>query len=247
MIFRKALFHAGFEFFSFLLYSGLGTGDKIYTPYGSEDGINLENYDYFAVIDGNRKKLQVAEITALNVYFKKPDDVETRDLTPLEIVYKNSGRDFLSDPISSDDAVKKGFFDNLDNLWGVIGLAAALLTAVIGVIVSRYKHKRFRSMLYNLNNILKDYIEGKYKIETAIVEQRERINKSLEKGFINENQFLILKTRMDDIETLVRIHGGRPRKLSTEDAEEINQIIQDSTITEKEYTRLIAILTRKES
>ena len=131
------------------------------------------------------------------------------------------------------------------NPWDKLGFLLAIIIVAGGFYFTLRKKRRFRNMLYQTNDLLKNYIEGKYKIDNQVIEQKERINRSLESGRINENQFLILTHRIEEIETIIENRLTDIKGLSPEIEKEIDKILKDGIITEKEYSKLMLILNQK--
>ena len=214
--------------------------DKWFITYGKNDCINKNDYEFFL---NNRRKIKAKKITELNTFFK--EDEKFREGKSVTIRYAKDGTNLnITGAGSAAKDNEESFWDNKDNLWGVIGLAVALLTVLFGYLITRYKHRRFKTMLYNSNNLLKEFIEGKYRIENKLIEQMEFINKGLEKGYINENQFLILKTRIEDIRSIIENRNLKNKLDIPEIKIELDKILQDGKITEKEYTRIMSIFSK---
>ena len=221
-----------------------GNGQDWFITYGDSDGINTQAYEFVANAGTENEKILLKEdvnkLTHLNTYFK-PKAYFQKGL-PMEIRHVVDQSTYIQ--ASRQAYAQEGFWDNRDNQWGVIGLLVVLISAILGALFNRRKHRRFRGMLYQSNELLKDYMSDKYKIESRIVEQKERISRSLEKGYINENQYLILKHRVEDIQNIMQRLAFVNTQLPQQIEEEIQHILADGVITEKEYTRLVSIFDR---
>lgn len=223
----------------------IATQDKWFITYGHNDGLNPK--DYIFLMEGNNETpLLIDSITDLNTFLRYTPDFEKGK----EIVIKYtrtgkqlnySGFDALTD---GDESVFDDFWSNLDNIWGVIGLIVVVFSFIFGVAMNRYKHKRFTNMLHKSNDLLKDYIEGKYKIESRLLEQRDLINRGLEEGHFSENQFLILKNRLEDIQNIIENQNIKQEIHRPEIKTEIDKILEDGKITEKEYSRIMSIISK---
>lgn len=225
-----------------LLYNGTDW----FITYGSNDGIELSKYNFELIsINGSKTKFndnQIQRITPLNIIFEESDLFEKG--AKIAIHYRHEEH---VDTLAFDGAetgIEESFWDDKDNLWGVIGLGAALLTALVGMYFNRRKQKRFRNLLYQSNNLLKEYIESQYEIDTKIIEHTELVRNALEKGFINETQFMILNTRIEDIQKVIDKHTKLKTDLSNEFEHEIREILKDGKITEKEFTKIFAMLNQ---
>ena len=100
-------------------------------------------------------------------------------------------------------AKEEGFWDNLDNRWGVTGLVIALLSVLMGSYCAQRKRRLFKRMMLEANESLRSYVNQVGNPEVHLLELQDRASKSLEKGLIAENQFLILKHRLTDIGLII--------------------------------------------
>ena len=223
--------------------------NKWFITYGANDGINVQDYIFTlenGSENGNEQELEIDTITDLNTFIKSENGFLKGH--KIKIKYTKTGKQlnyFGLDALEVDgNGDKEGFWDKLDNIWGVIGIIVALITILISYLLSKRKHKRFRNMLYNSNDLLKDYIEGKFKIEARLIEQREAINRGLEVGHINENQFMILTTRLEDIRNVIENQQLKSEIHRPEVKSEIDKILADGKITEKEYTRIMSLISK---
>jgi len=97
-------------------------------------------------------------------------------------------------------------------------------------------------MLYESNQLLLEYIRGHYKLDNEVIAHKEKINQFLEKGHITENQYLILKHRIEDIHNIIQQILKEPESLDKNLRNEVKDIIEDGVLTEKEYSRLVALV-----
>lgn len=238
-----------------------------FITYGSDDGINLSSYTFITKLTKGDELIikgsQIKEITPLNIYFT--DNKYFEKNASISILYNSTSIENDSDqdgiPDADDNCPKKYNPDQIDEdndgvgdiceetfwdlNWDAIGIIFALITGALGFYYTFRKKRRFKNMLYQTNDLLKEYIEGKYIIENKIIEQKERINRSLEIGKINENQFLILRHRMEEIENIIEKRLLDIKKLSPDIVNKIDKILADGIITEKEYSQLMMIFNQK--
>jgi phosphate/phosphite/phosphonate ABC transporter binding protein len=208
-----------------------------FVNYGSDDGIDEENYLFLM----GEEELPVAKLNMGSTFFQPHKGYQEGGR--VEIIYKMPDNQFFSyDSSSLEIDEEGGFWRDPDHVWGVIGLAVALLTVAIGSYFAGKKKKRFRTILYGANNILKLYIEGEKDIQARLLKKKEKINRSLEKGHINENQFLILMHRLDDIDYLMSSYLVTKEALPEEVMVEIQKIFSDGIITEAEYSQLVTLI-----
>jgi len=129
--------------------------------------------------------------------------------------------------------------DNPDTLWGIIGLIVTFLTILFTVFLQIRKHKRFSKMLLQANDLLKDYINGQ-ETSKKIVELRVTIGHFLEKQYIRETQYNVLNNKITEIQRIIDTNST----ISKEIQKEIDTIISDGIISEKEYQYLLHLLKR---
>lgn len=215
-----------------------------FITYGENDGIYLSSYLFFLnSVEGSESIVEVdhiKEITPLNIYFENSDKFRKNSFVTIN--YKRG----VDDESQNGNSNFGNLFDiDVDINWDIVGIILAVLTGSIGIYYTFRKKKRFRNMLYQTNDLLKEYVEGKYILDNKVIEQKQRISRSLEIGKINENQFLILKHRMEEIEKIIENGVFDIKGLSPELINKINDILADGIITEKEYGQLMKIFHQK--
>ena len=225
----------------------LNRGEEWFITYGTDDGINPDSYS-FGLQKGNGKRTPLGEksllrMETLNTFFHPTGSFEQGD----KIIVTYEGKEFQTSLNSSMPKEVEGssFWDDKDNQWGVIGLVVTLIGVIVGSFFSNRKKKRFRNMLYASNKLLLEYIQGRYRLDNEILAHKDKINQFLEKGYISENQYLILRNRIEDIHGLINQIMDHPEELEKSIREEVEQIIEDGEITEKEYSRLVSIVQQK--
>jgi len=220
-----------------------------YITYGRDDGINTDTYQYALKLSNEEETvLQTKDLLGMDetkTYFA-PKDAFSQDVS---IIVSYSGEDFKSNLQSYMPEDKKkwteNFWENKDNQWGIIGLVVTLIGVVVGGFLTRRKQKRFRILLYESNQLLLEYIKGRYKLDNEIIAHKEKLNLFLERGFITENQYLILKHRVEDIHILINEILKASEDLDDDIKSEVQEIIKDGVMTEKEYARLMALIQQR--
>lgn len=223
----------------------LGVREDWHITYGTNDGLALEEYE-FSLLKPGAEVLpldadDIVRIDPLNTYLDPSLPIEEGD--SLVIRYKGTSfQNSLHSSMPQGTSYEEGFWDNKDNQWGVIGLIVTLIGVMLGAFLSKRKKKRFRTMLYESNRLLLEYIQGRYKLDNEIIAHKDKINQFLEKGYISENQYLILRNRVEDIHNLIHQIMNHPEELEEPLRREVEGIIDDGVITEKEYSRLVALV-----
>ena len=82
-------------------------------------------------------------------------------------------------------------------------------------------------MLTETNVLLKSYYEDKIKLDQKLDELKDTIGTELEKGYITENQFLILKHKLDEVELNIR---NKKSDSHDDSDEQITEILKDRNI-----------------
>ena len=209
-----------------------------FITYGTDDGIDAEDYSFR--MEGVKDELEINKINAINTVFVEID--RFREGKDIKIAYHIPDRDGFFDFSEEMEDEEEGFWDNRDNVWGVVGLVVAFLTVAIGSYFAGRKKKRFKDILYGANDILRLHIEGNGDVQVRLMKKKEKINRSLEKGFINENQFLILMHRLDDIDYVINTYLVDKKELPAYVMDEIRQILSDGKITEREYSQMVSLI-----
>ncbi len=225
----------------------LHTGEEWFITFGTNDGLTTEDYQFTLVKSDETTQALHAEhilsIDPLNTYLSPSLPLGEGD----KLIIGYRGTEFensLHSNMPGEIEPEESFWQNKDNQWGVIGLVVTLIGVIIGSFFSTRKKKRFRTMLYESNKLLLEYIQGRYKLDNEIIAHKDKINQFLEKGYISENQYLILRNRVDDIHHLINQIMNHPEDLELSLRKEVEDIIQDGVITEKEYSRLVAMVQK---
>lgn len=233
----------------------LTNGEKWFITYGLKDGLNKEDYT-FTYLNSNKEKVilngnDIASISESNIQFKpEPSFLPNTMLTinyiekAHEIPVVKKGRNYN---IFSKEFWQQSF---LDKSLALLGTFFGIMFAFLTTFLARKKKKKFKSILYDTNNLLKKFIDGQIEMETKVIQQKEEIRVSLEKGIITENQYLILNHRLEELEQIFE-HRQKVKgdiAITEQEASEISEIVQDGKVTEKEFSRILKILrSKKES
>ena len=223
----------------------LNVNDEWLITYGTNDGLGLADYQ-FSLINSAGETLPVniddiLRMDSLNTYLSPSLPIE--EGARLRVSYEGSAfKNSLHSSMPEQGEQGESFWDNKDNQWGVIGLIVTSIGVILGAFFSKRKKKRFRNMLYESNRLLLEYIQGRYKLDNEIIAHKDKINQFLEKGYISENQYLILRNRVEDIHNLINQIMNHPEDLEEPLRREVEDIIDDGVITEKEYSRLVALV-----
>lgn len=214
-----------------------------FITFGADDGLNVTNYEFLITLpNGEEHHIEagyIEEMTDLNTFFKYEDEYQKGQKVSINFV-QTELKAYLQ---SKDEYVEEaGFWDHLDNIWGVIGLVVAMISVAVGSFFTRRKHRRFRRMLGESNELLKEYIDGKYKLDNKVIESKQKLTKYLEKGYISENQFLILKNRLEDIHQVINVLLVNSETVPETVREQVREIIKDGVITEREYAELMKLV-----
>lgn len=220
-----------------------------FVTYGTDDGINIGHYEFeWVKKEGNREKILNDQVTISqkNLHFK---NLNASKGDKLRIIYQHAeiqddGSEVLINPSHNIFSAKFWRQDYWDKLGLILGIVFAITSALIGRLFTKRKQKRFKNILYQTNELLKDFLEDHLKFESRVIAQKEQISRLFENGTINENQFMILNNRIEEVSVLMDRITPHEVKLSEEQKEEIENIIVDGKVTEKEFGRIMNILRK---
>lgn len=232
----------------------LFNGEDWFITYGTDDGINKTDYHFDILLPNSGQisieKDEVKSATALNIFFennsdfKKGSKVQINYDTPIgesSDLFSNEEENGTYNIFSRAFWAGSGLWDKIGLIGGIL---FAMLSAVVGKILADRKKQRFKNILYQTNDLIKEYVEGHYKLEAKLIEQKDFIAQALEDGHINENQFLILKNRIEDMQNLIEVHHKGEVQLADDQTDEIRDIIRDGKVTEKEFSRIMNIIKK---
>jgi len=206
--------------------------------YGLNDGLNKKDYEFILtkedlIISGEELKIDNA-----NTYFPKKYWDKFKNNDEITIRFKNSDR-------KGEESLKTTYYNsywNLDNIWGVIGIVMAIFTMLLTGFFQFQKHRRFKKMLLQANKLLKDYFQGEETSE-KIVDIKATIGHLMETHSIKEIQYNVLLTKLAEIQDIIDSKLSIAKELK----DEIEIIIADNVITEKEYQYLIHLINANKS
>ncbi|MEL6674601.1 MAG: PhnD/SsuA/transferrin family substrate-binding protein [Bacteroidota bacterium] len=225
----------------------LTDGDKWFILFGKSDGLagkalRFEFSDpQTGQVLGTLNEEALTSINDLNTYFVEQEffldhlEVEAHYLVDADEYPKG---------MAPAEVGETSFWDSPDNQWGVVGLVVALITVTLGSYFTGRRKRRFRHMLNESNTLLQAYLSDKQRFDNKLLAQKNKIHTFLEKGHITENQFLILNHRIEDIDLIVNKFLLSKKPVAPEIREEIDEIIKDGIITEKEFTRIVSMVKK---
>jgi len=230
----------------------LTNGDKWFITYGLKDGLNREDYTFEfynkdkdkVVLNGN----DLLEMNEMNIVFADHNSFEPN--MPMSINYIKQAHVIpVVKPGRIFNIFRKEFYeqDFMDMALALFGTFFGISVFLYTTLFTRRKKKRFKNILYSTNELIKSFVEGQYEIETKLIEQKESIRTALESGNINENQFMILNHRLEELEGMFTYRKLEKRPVSEEEVTEIAEIVKDGAVTEREFTRIMKILKSKKT
>lgn len=223
----------------------LFNGESWFVTFGSDDGIKAADYTFEIQREGEKSMIgetEISQITSLNTFFKSPDSNSFQEGQKVRILYNDAMKAELE---GGNLGFGEGsFWDNLDNRWGVIGLLVAFISVAVGSYFSTARKRRFQSYQRRANDLLLHFWVDKANVDPKLIALKEEIHSSLQKTRINENQFLILNKRIDDIERIIHEDFPHHKQLPKIVKDELDEICSNGVITEKEFSRIMT-LTRK--
>lgn len=182
-------------------------GENWFVPYGLNDGLNEEDYTIYVRTSEGMMRGNMIEMNELNtllanhVSFKEGNTVSI-SYTRLDLFSEeqNNGSGTLVLPTKAE------FWE--DDFWDKFGLLVSISLAAISGLVTWYfstrKKRNFKKVLKDANHLLEAYVQDNNRMKTDLIEIKDTASQMLEKGEITENQFLIIKHRLDEIEHQIR-------------------------------------------
>ena len=99
-------------------------------------------------------------------------------------------------------------------------------------------------MMLEANESLRSYVNQEGNPEGNLLELQDRASKSLEKGMIAENQFLILKHRLTDIGMIIHRLDETKEESKEEVLSMLNDILRSDQIREKDVAHILSIVRK---
>ncbi len=217
-----------------------------FATYGADDGFDLEQYRFELIREGSVARAISAdemEISSKNLHLPGFDGQQGDQLRiafiEKEIAYDDGEQASQSHNIFSSDFWKQDYWDKLGIILGVL---FGISSAVIGRFLALRRKRKFKNVLYKTNELVKDYVSDQLKFKSRLIEQKEEISRMFESGVISENQLIILNNRLGEVEGLGDKIYPHEVELTPEQQKELEQMIVDGRITEKEFSRIMLIL-----
>ena len=181
-------------------------GKQWFASYGLNDGVNGEDYTYYVSTSEGTVNAKVLIANNLNVIFEAHDSFKQNN--PVRIVY--SRLDLFSTETESSSAIIPTTISEFweDDFWDKFGLIVSVSVAATSGLLTWYfstrKKRNFKKVLRDASQLLEAYVEDSNRTKTSLIEMKDMSSQMLEKGEITENQFLIIKHRLDEIEQQIK-------------------------------------------
>jgi hypothetical protein len=227
------------------IYISMGTSDsdpfvgQNYSAKVLETTVNNETEFYFSVDDVNG--------SYSSLYDDDGSMFVVRDLLSFYKGVKddngggNGGGEPKKDDGNSDGGSLEGWSDNPEVLVGIIGILIIIAGSAFGVYRRRKKQGRFSDLLTKLDDVYGTYKMSPKRCETELEKMKVTINEDLKKGVIDENNYTILKNRIDEILGEIRSEAIRSEvSVLPKDIElKIKDMLIDGKITREEYDKIL--------
>jgi len=231
-----------------LLYNGTNW----FITYGKNDGLTMDKYEFeFFPETPSAFTLpgtEVAEITDLNTKFNPDGRYAKGAKVSIHYLFEKKEQPIEeSEGLGTFNIFSPDFWKThtWDKLGLIIGALLTLISALFGRYLTKRKKEKFKGLLYETNELIKECVGDHYRMENKIIEQKEKISDLLDNGKINENQFLILKNRLADLQSLTDSLQPQDIQLTDNQKEQIESIVADGQITEKEFLKITSILKKR--
>jgi len=124
------------------------------------------------------------------------------------------------------------------NLVGGVAAIIALAAAAVGWFLSRKERGMTSKYIREIDRSFNEFRDNTSKCESVLYNIKEKIEKDFSKGKINDSAFSILDARLDKYLSDVRKGViGSQFKLTEANKKELDNMLEDGVITEKEYER----------
>jgi hypothetical protein len=133
---------------------------------------------------------------------------------------------------------------NAEVVVGIIGLVAIGAGSAYGVYRRKKKHGRFSELLTQLDEIYVSYKLNPKRCELELEKIKGTINEDLKKSTIDDNNYSILKGRIDEILSEIRSESLRSEvaELPKDIELKIKDMLIDGEITREEYDKILPII-----
>lgn len=149
------------------------------------------------------------------------------------VVYQNVTQIIVQNNTSQE---KSGGIDW--NLVGGVAAIIALAAAGIGWFLSRKERGMTSKYMREIDKSFNEFRDNTSKCESVLYNIKEKIEKDFAKGKINDSAFSILDARLDKYLSDVRKGViGAQFKLTEANKKELDSMLDDGVITEKEYDK----------
>ncbi|UCE74641.1 MAG: hypothetical protein JSV56_02780 [Methanomassiliicoccales archaeon] len=137
-----------------------------------------------------------------------------------------------------------GWFDNPEVVVGIVGLVAIGCGSAFGLYRRKKKHGRFSELLTKLDQIYGSYKLNPQRCETELERMKSTINEDLKRSTIDENNYSILKTRIDEILAEIRSQAMKTQvsELPKDIELKIKDMLIDGKLTREEYDKILPVI-----
>jgi hypothetical protein len=124
---------------------------------------------------------------------------------------------------------------------GIVALIAMGIGSAVGVWLRKKKRRRFSDLLSKIDDVYGSYKTHPRKCETELEKIRAEVDEDLKKSTIDENNYSILKDRLDEIMQEIRGEALRSQvqDLPKDMELRIKDMLIDGKITKSEYDKFM--------
>lgn len=218
---------------------------QVYTARVLEDQVNRSTRFYFSVDDVNGS---YSDLYDVDHSMFEVDDLLVQDGNGGGNGNGNGGGDGNGgtddDGDNDEPGFAEGWLDNPEVIIGIVGLVAILAGSAYGVYYRRKKLGRFSELLTRLDDVYGSYKMNPKRCETELEKMKATINEDLKKGVIDENNYTILKNRIDEILGEIRSEALRSQvpQLPKDIELKIKDMLIDGEISREEYDKIMPVI-----
>jgi hypothetical protein len=143
-----------------------------------------------------------------------------------------------------DRSFNLGPWGDPEVIVAIIALLAMGIGSGIGIWLRKKKRKRFSNLLTKIDNVYGSYKMHPRKCERELEKLKAEVDHDLKNSVIDENNYSILKERIDDVKQEIRSESLRTKVQDLPDDIElrIKDMLIDGKITQAEYNKFMKVL-----
>jgi hypothetical protein len=209
-----------------------------YIAYVIESDVDSETEFHFEVVDVNGSYNALYDENW--EYFIVGDFLETNGSTNGGSNNNGGGTGDGED----DGKISLGRWGDPEVIVAIIALLGMGIGSGVGIWFRKKKRKRFSLLLTKIDEVYSSYKMHPRKCELELEKIRVEVDSDLKESVIDENNYSILKTRIDEIKQEIRRESlqGKIQDLPKDIELQIKDMLIDGKISQAEYKKFMKVL-----